>query len=200
MPAKKGVGVWISGFLAFLGILHTFDAVISYTFGGTNSLLKLNPLYGLIYEMFGEIDAASYFWVSMVFTFALFGMSCAIAFHDPVATFINKVISDAKLAENPADVHMESGMDAFEMISDSVTSNSVLLNKLKESTKNVGDSVNALRVELMTLGAKLGKLETNLNTSKSCPSCGKDVLPEYKVCPYCGEKLLFYVQISTVRK
>ena len=183
MPAKKGVGVWIFGFLAFLGVLHTFDAVLSYTFEGTNSLLKLNPLYGLIYEMFGEIDAASYFWGSIVFTFVFFGMSCAIAFHDPVATFINKVISDAKSGENPADVHMELGIDAFEMISDSVTSNSVLLNKLKESTENVRDGVNALKIELMTLGAKLGKFETNLNTSKRCPSCGKDVLPEYKVCP-----------------
>jgi len=184
LPAKKGIGVWIFGFLTFLAILHTFDAVLSFTLGGTNSLLKLNPFYGLIYNMFGEIGAASYFWASMIFTFVLFGMSCVIAFHDPIATFINRVISDAN----------------FEMINDSVTSNSILLNKIKDSAETVRDSVNAVKIELKMLGAKLGKMETDLATPRKCPSCGKDVLPDFKLCPYCGEKLLFYVQISTVRK
>lgn len=200
LPVKKGMGVWIFGFLTFLGVLHTFDAVLSFTLGGTNSLLKLSPFYGLIYNMFGEIGAASYFWASMIFTFVLFGMSCVIAFHDPIATFINRVISDAKSEENPADLHLESGINVFEMINDSVTSNSILLNKVKESTENIGDSVNAVKIELMMLGAKLGKMETDLATPRKCPSCGKDVLPDFKLCPYCGEKLLFYVQISTVRQ
>lgn len=200
MPVKKGIGVWIFGFLTFLGVLHTFDAVLSFTLGGTNSLLKLNPFYGLIYNMFGGIDAASYFWASIIFTFVLFGISCVIAFHDPIAAFINRVISDAKSEENPADLHLESGINVFEMINDSVTSNSILLNKIKDSMENVKDSINAVKIELKTLGPSLGKLETGLSPVRKCPSCGKDVSPDFKVCPYCGEKLLFYVQISTVRK
>ncbi len=136
----------------------------------------------------------------MIFTFVLFGMSCVIAFHDPIAAFINRVISDAKSEENPVDLHLESGINVFEMINDSVASNSILLNKVKESTENVRDSINAVKAELMMLGAKLGKMETDLETPRKCPSCGKDVLPDFKLCPYCGEKLLFYVQISTVRQ
>lgn len=200
LPVKKGIGVWIFGFLTFLGVLHTLDAVLSFTLGGTNPLLKLSPFYGLIYNMFGEIGVASYFWASIIFTFVLFGMSCVIAFHDPIAAFINRVISDAKSEENPVDLHLESGINVFEMINDSVTSNSILLNRVKESTENVRDGVNAVKIELKTLGAKLGKMETDLATPRKCPSCGKDVLPDFKLCPYCGEKLLFYVQISTVRQ
>jgi energy-converting hydrogenase Eha subunit G len=61
LSVKKGITVWIFGFLTFLAVLHTFDAVLSFTLGGTNLLLELNPFYGLIYNMFGEIDAAPYF-------------------------------------------------------------------------------------------------------------------------------------------
>lgn len=25
--------------------------------------------------------------------------------------------------------------------------------------------------------------------SKTCPSCGKEIMPDFKTCPYCGEKL-----------
>ncbi len=186
--------------MTFLGALHTFDAALLYTLKGENSLLTLNPFYGLVCSIFGEVSPAPYFWASIGFTFILFGISCAVAFHDPIATFINKVISDAKLEENPADSRLESGVDAFEMISDSVTSNGVLLTKLNKQSESVGSTVNALRVELMTLGAKLGKLDTSLNLTQRCPSCGKAILPEYKMCPYCGEKLLFCVQISTVQR
>ena len=192
--------MWIFGFLTFLAVLHTFDAVLSFTLGSTNSLLNLNPFYGLIYNMFGEIDAASYFWVSIIFTFTLFGMSCAIAFHDPIATFINKVVSDAKTVENPADVHLESGLNIFEMVNDSVTSNGILLNKVKGSMESIGNSVNTVRTELSMLGARLGKLETDLIPHRKCPSCGKNVSQDFKVCPYCGERLLFCVQISTIPK
>ena len=200
LPANKGISVWIFGFLTFLAVLHTFDAVLSFTLGGTNSLLELNPFYGLIYDMFGEIDAASYFWASISFTFLLFGMSCVIAFNDPIATFINRVISDAKSEENPADLHLESGINAFEMINDSVTSNSILLNKIKDNAENVRNGIDAVKIELKLLGAKLGKSDTDLANLRKCPSCGKDVSPDFKLCPYCGEKLLFYMQISTVRQ
>jgi DNA-directed RNA polymerase subunit RPC12/RpoP len=200
LSVKKGITVWIFGFLTFLAVLHTFDAVLSFTLGGTNLLLELNPFYGLIYNMLGEIDAAPYFWTSIIFTFVLLGMSCVIAFNDPIAAFINRVISDAKSEENPADLNLESGINAFEMINDSVTSNSILLNKIKDSAENVRDSVNAVKIELKLLGAKLGKLNPDLTNIRKCPSCGKDVSPDFKLCPYCGEKLLFYVQISTVRQ
>jgi len=200
LSVKKGISVWIFGFLTFLAVLHTFDAVLSFTLGGTNSLLELNPFYGLIYNMFGEIDAAPYFWASIIFAFVLLGMSCVIAFNDPIATFINRVISDAKSEENPADLHLESGINAFEMINDSVTSNSILLNKIKDSAENVRDGIDAVKIELKMLGAKLGKLDNGLTSLRKCPSCGKDVSPDFKLCPYCGEKLLFYVQISTVRQ
>ncbi|UCE28494.1 MAG: zinc-ribbon domain-containing protein [Candidatus Bathyarchaeota archaeon] len=192
--------MWIFGFLTFLAVLHTFDAVLSFTLGSTNSLLNLNPFYGLIYNMFGEIDCASYFWVSIIFAFILFGMSCAIAFHDPIATFINKVVSDAKTVENPADVRLESGLNIFEMVNDSVTSNNILLNKVKDSTESVRNSINNVRTELSMLGARLRKLETDLIPHRKCPSCGKNISQGFKVCPYCGEKLLFCVQISTVPK
>lgn len=54
------------------------------------------------------------------------------------------------------------------------------------SIKSVYDS--SARVLIQNFKAKLPAM-IPFTAPKVCPSCGKDVMPEFKACPYCGTKL-----------
>lgn len=196
---KKGIGVWIFGFLTFFAALHTFDAYLSLTSGEASGLLKLYPLSYVL----TDIDAVVYFWGSLSLAFVFLGVTCIIACHNPIMALYNKILADVEFAEGEVDKAAkaaESEAGLLDMINHSLTSNSIDLHAVKENLKSVEDSQNGLRVEMAGLTRKLSELETGLKISlqrleadltkgRKCPFCGKDVLPQFKLCPYCGEKL-----------
>ena len=183
---RKAIIVWIFGFLTFLAVLHTFDAVLGLTVGNTNLLLKLYPFQNLLSNM----DIATYFWASVASAFILFGITCAVAFHNPIEALINKTLAEVELEENPGDHTLESKAGVLEMISDTLTSNSVVLHSVK-------DDVNVVRFEMSNLKTRLGKLEEDLTRLMKCPSCGKDISPDFKLCPFCGELLHPHIFVDT---
>jgi len=182
---KKGIAVWIFGFLTFLAVLHTFDAVLSFTVGNVNSILKLYPI-GNVLE---DLDIRTYTWTSIILTFIFFGITCLIAFHDPVEILINKMLSNVEAEENPADHTIESSLCTLEMMNSTLTSNSIALHAVKENT-------NALKADLGLLMTRLERLEKNFGGLKMCPSCGKGISPEFRLCPYCGELLYARVFVN----
>ena len=193
---KKGIGVWVFGFLTFLAVLHTFDAYLSLTSGEASGLLKLYPFS---YVLTG-IDAVIYFWGSMSLAFIFLGVACTIACHNPIMALYNKILAEAESAEGEVDKAVESETGLLDMINHSLTSNSIDLHAVKENLKSVKDSQKGLRVEMAQLTSKLSelenglkiglqRLETDLGKGRKCPFCAKDVLPQFKLCPYCGEKL-----------
>jgi len=178
---RKAIIVWIFGFLTFMAILHTFDAVLGLTVGNTNLLLKLYPFKNLL----ADVDVVTYFWASLSSAFILFGVTCAVAFHNPIEALINKTLAEVELEENPGDRTLESKASALEMISDTLTSNSVVLQSVK-------DDVDVVRYDLSNLKTRLDKMEkdlTKLTKLRNCPSCGKEISPDFKLCPFCGELL-----------
>ncbi len=173
--------VWIFGFLTFLAVLHTFLAALASFLGNADLLMKLYPFKNL----FGELDIGTYFLASLVVVFILFGITCAVAFHNPIEALINKTLAEVESEENPGDNTLESKASALEMINDTLTSNSVVLQSVK-------DDVNAVRYEMSNLKTRLDKLEkemTKLTKLMKCPSCSKDISPDFKLCPFCGELL-----------
>jgi len=191
---KKGVAVWVFGFLAFFAGLHSFDAVLSLSSPGqTPALLRLYPFYDTLLSAFGRIDPLTYFWVSLLSTFSLFGITSSIAFHDPVMNYIKRMVSESKLEDGHADPNVESEMNMLAMINDSLTSNNVALRELRNDVGVLKDGVHAVKIDMTKLWAKIGVLETDLAKIRKCPACGESVLPEFKVCPYCGEELSLYV-------
>jgi len=193
---KKGIAVWIFGFLAFFAGLHAFDAVLSLASPSqTGVLLKLYPFYNALLSAFGRIDAFAYFWASLLSTFFLFGITSSIAFHDPVMNYIKRMVSEAKPEDARADANVESELNMMTMINDSLTSNGVALRELKDDVGTLKDGVDAVKVDMTKLWAKIGVLETDLAKLRKCPACGKGVLPEFKLCPYCGEELSNYVLV-----
>jgi len=181
--------VWIFGFLTFLAVLHTFDAVLGLTVGNKNLLLKLYPFK----DLFANVDIVTYFFASLVSTFMLLGVTCAVAFHNPLEALINKTLAEIELEENPNDHTLESKTSVLEMISDTLTSNSVALQSVK-------DDANTVRYEISILKTKLDNLEkdiTKLTKLMKCPSCGKEISPDFKLCPFCGELLHPHVFVDT---
>lgn len=193
---RKGIGVWIFGFLTFLAALHTFDAYLSLTSGKISSLLKLYPFNYVL----TSINAVLYFWGSLSLAFIFLGVTCIIACHNPILALYNKILSEVEFAEGEVDRATESEAGLLDMINHSLTSNSIDIHAVKGDLKSVKDNQNGLTVEIARLtsmlselkaGLKVGlqRLETDLERGKKCPFCGKEVLPQFKLCPYCGEKL-----------
>ena len=172
--------------MTFLAVLHTFDALVGLMLGNTNSLLKLYPFKNLL----GNMDVATYFWASITSAFILFGITCAVAFHNPIEALINKTLAEVELEENPSDRTLESKASVLEMISDTLTSNSVVLQSVK-------DDVKVVRYEMSNLKTRLDTLEKDLTKLLKCPSCGKDISPDFKLCPFCGELLHPHILVDT---
>ena len=195
---KKGIGVWVFGFLTFLMALHTLDAYLSLMSGEASRLLEL---YALSHVLIA-IDVGMYFWGSLSLAFVFLGVTSLIACHNPIMTLYNKILADIEFAEGEIDKATETETSLLDMINHSLTSNSIDLHAVKKGLKSLKDSQNGLRVGIAGLTRKLSefeaglevgfqKLEADLESRKKCPSCGKDVLPQFKLCPYCGEKLPF---------
>ena len=182
---KRGIAIWIFGFLTFLAVLHTFDATLSFTVGNVNSILKLYP----IGDVLQELDVTTYLWVSIILTFVLFGITCLIAFHNPIEILINKILSNVEVEENPTDRTIESSLSTLELMNSTLTSNSIVLHTVK-------DNMNTLKADLGQLVARLEKLENGFKGMKTCPSCGKEVSPDFRLCPYCGELLYAHVFVN----
>jgi len=183
---RKAIIVWIFGFLTFLAVLHTFFAVLGLVFGNTDLSLTLSPFKSI----FSNVDLATYFLASLVATFILFGVTCAIAFHNPVEALIEKTLAEAELEENASDKTLESEASVLEMINDTLTSNSTVLQTVKEN-------VNTIRYEISNLKTRIDKLEKDLIKPMECPSCRKEISPDFKLCPFCGELLHPHIFVDT---
>ena len=176
LQTRKELAVWIFGYLTFLSILFTFDA--TFFFGGTNSLLKLYPIYAIVRGIFGDIDASTYFWATTTLTFILFGITCLFVCQDPLTLLIKKIVSETPSEENQVDSPLELSLNTLEMINHSLTHHSIDLTEVKNSLHDLKDSIEAMKIETRLLTAKLAKLEREM--TKTRPSCGKDILPEFK--------------------
>jgi len=92
---KRGVAIWITGFLAFIAGINAINAVLLWSKDGPYS--PMNPY--LIGEYTGEIQVETYFWLSVALTFAFLGLAAITAFRGtPEATAIRW--ASAKVEQN----------------------------------------------------------------------------------------------------
>ena len=76
---KKGIAVWILGFLTFLAFLNAFNAVLLWTLYGSE--FEFEPY--LIGQFTGRIQVTLYFWISVVTTLVFLGCTAVMAFRKP---------------------------------------------------------------------------------------------------------------------
>jgi rRNA maturation endonuclease Nob1 len=191
---KKGMSVWLFSSLTFIALLHLIEAISVLFF---NNEIRLLQLYPFINEKLQAITPITYFWVSAVATFILWGITCGIAFTNPVETFLNTVLSDAKTQGTVETQLLEEKSEILDSMNETIESNNEILAQVKDLIYNVRTEVKEIRplrenfekmkTELGGLRKETRKLEDKVNFQILCPACGKPLLPEFKICPYCGE-------------
>jgi len=194
--AKKGLSVWVFSSLTFIALIHLIEAVSVLVF---NNEIRLLQLYPLINEKIQAIPPIAYFLGSAAATFVLWGVTCAIAFENPVETFLNKILSDAKKQSTVETQLLQDKSEVLDAMNETVQSNAEVLGQVRDLMYNVRtevkeiqpvkDNVEKIKNELSHLKREITKLEENVKYPNKCSTCGKPLLPEFKICPYCGENI-----------
>ena len=194
--AKKGISIWLLSSLTFIALLHLIESISVLVF---NNEVRLLQLYPFINEKLQEVTPITYFWVSAAAAFILWGITCAIAFTNPVETFLNKILSDAKAQTAVEAQLLEEKSEILDAMNETIESNNETLAHVKDLIYNVRtevkevhplkESMEKIKTELSTLRKEVKKLEEKVNFPSLCPACGKPLLPEFKMCPYCGEDM-----------
>ena len=194
--AKKGISIWLFSSLTFIALLHLADAISVLVFNNEIKLLKLYPFIG---EKLQAITPITYFWVSATATFILWGITCAIAFQNPLETFLTQILSDAKTQGTAEAQLLEEKSEILDAMSETIESNNEILAQVRDLICNVRmevkeirplkESVEKMKTELGSLRKEAKKLEEKVNFQILCPACGKPLLPEFRICLYCGEDM-----------
>lgn len=195
--AKKGISVWIFSSLTFLSLLHLIEAITVLFFNNQVRLLKLYPIIGA--ELVQTITPTIYFWAVTVATFILWGVTCAIAFENPVDKFLNSILSDAKQQGNVETQMLEAKSEILDAMYETVESSSETLAHVKDMVYNtrtevkeiqpIRETVEKMKTELTSLKREIKRIEEKMKFPLLCSACGKALSPEFKMCPYCGERI-----------
>jgi rRNA maturation endonuclease Nob1 len=193
---RKGTTVWFFSSITFISLLHLIDAISALIF---NTPIRLLQLYPVINEKLQNIAPTTYFWISAIVTLILWAITCAIAFDNPVETFLNKILSDAKKQSAVETQLLENKSEVLDAMYETIEEDNQTLGQVKDLMCNVRadvkeiqqlkESMEKMRTEVGGLKKEIKKIEEQTQFSKICPTCGKSLLPEFKMCPYCGENV-----------
>jgi rubrerythrin len=209
MPlAKKGLCVWLFSSLTFISVLHLSEAVSVLVF---NNQIRLLQLYPFINEKLQTIAPITYLWVSAAAALVFWGITCAIAFDNPVEKFLNTILSDAKkqsaletqLVEDKAEV-LDAMYETIESSNDTLAHVRDMMYNVRTEVKEIQpltESVEKIKSELSNLKKEIKRHEERVKFPNVCPTCGKPLLPEFKLCPFCGENTnMFPEKILAVKE
>jgi hypothetical protein len=194
--SKKGITVWLFSTLTFIALIHLIEAILALTFNNEVRLLQLYPFIG---EKLQTITPLTYFIISATATLTLWGITCATAFTNPVETFLNKILSDAKKQSAVETQILEDKSEILDIMNETIGSNNEILAQIRDIIYNVRtevkeiqplkEGIEKMKAEIGSLKKEVKKLEEKFHLSKVCLNCGKPLLPEFKICPYCGENV-----------
>jgi len=193
---KKGIAIWLFSSLTFIALAHLIDAISATLF---NTPIRLLQLYPLINEKLQAITPTIYFWISTAATLILWGITCAIAFENPVETFLNKILSDAKKQSAVETQLLEDKSEVLDAMYETIESDNQILAQVKDLMCNVRNDVKEIqplreglekiKADLSGLRKEIKKIEEKIQFPNICSACGKPLLPEFNMCPYCGENV-----------
>jgi rubrerythrin len=192
--ATKGLSVWILSSLTFVSVVNLVEAIYVLASGSQIKLLQLYPLVG---GYLTNISPVLYLWLSAGASLIFWGMTCGIAFENPLEKLLKKALTDAK-QQSAAEAHLvEDKSEILDAMYETIESSSETIAGVKDMICNVRTevkeiqplttTVDLMRLELNDLAKDVEKLEANVKYSYVCLACGKPLLPEFKICPYCGE-------------
>ena len=201
---KKGIAIWLFSTLTFISLMHLIDAAAALLF---NNQIQLLQLYPFINQQ--QISTDIYLYISGASTAILWAITCLIAFDNPVETFLNKVLSDAKQQTATEAQVLESKSELFDLMYETVESDSETLAQVKDLMRNmrvevkdiqpIKESIEKTRIELSSLKKQMKTLEEKMLFTILCTTCGKLVRPDFKLCPYCGESITLQEKMVVIK-
>ncbi len=191
----KGLIVWVLSSATFISLAHFIEAC-SVLF--LNNGVKLLRFYPMIGEKIQSVAPMTYFWVSGVATLVLWGMTCAVVFENPVESFLNRILSDAKKQSSTEAETVEYKGELLDVMYETIESNNEMLMQIKDLACNVRADVKEIeplqqmlrqvRADMINLRKEVKAIQQN-QSSLLCLACGRPLLPEMKKCPFCGESV-----------
>ena len=191
---RKGITVWIFSSLTFISLLHLIDAISALIFDADTKLLRLYPIAG---EKLQTITPLNYLWIASASTLILWGITCAIVFENPVESFLNKILGDAKKQSTSETQTVERKSEMLDLMYETIEAGNENLAQLKDMICNIRadvkeieplrESLEKTRTELTSLKKEINRIEEATPISNMCLACGKSLLTDFKLCPYCGE-------------
>jgi len=201
---KKGIAIWLFSTLTFISLIHLIDAAAAVLF---NNQIQLLQLYPFINQQ--QISTDIYLYISGASTAILWAITCLIAFDNPVETFLNKVLSDAKQQTATEAQVLESKSELFDLMYETVESDSETLAQVKDLMRNmrvevkdiqpIKETIEKTRIELISLKKQMKMLEEKMLFTVICPACGKLLRPDFKLCPYCGESITLQEKMVMIK-
>jgi rubrerythrin len=201
---KKGIAIWLFSTLTFISLIHLIDAAAAVLF---NNQIQLLQLYPFINQQ--QISTDIYLYISGASTAILWAITCLIAFDNPVETFLNKVLSDAKQQTATEAQVLESKSELFDLMYETVESDSETLAQVKDLMRNIRvevkdiqpikETIEKTRIELISLKKQMKMLEEKMLFTIICPACGKLLRPDFKLCPYCGESITLQEKMVMIK-
>jgi RNA polymerase-binding transcription factor DksA len=194
MLAKKGITVWLFTSLTFTSLLHLTDAITAIIL---NQQSKLLPLYPYISDKLQTITPTTYLYITAATSLILWAITCLIIFENPVETFLNKILSDAKRQSQTETQTVQDKSELLDIMYENVESQQETLAQVKDLICTVRSDVKEIEplkqtiqkttAELTTLKTTIKRIEDKIIYTNICIACGKPIQPEFKLCPYCGE-------------
>ena len=191
---KKGITIWLLSSLTFIALVHLIDASSALIF---NTPIKLLQLYPFINQQLQNITATTYFWISAATTLILWGITCAIIFENPVETFLNKILSDAKKQGAVETQLLEDKSEVLDKMYETIEEDNQTLAQVKDLMCNVRidvkdiqplkENIEKIKTEMTSLKKEIKNIKEQTQFPNICPACGKPLMPEFNMCPYCGE-------------
>ena len=204
---KKGISIWLLSTLTFIALIHLIEAITVIVF---NNPIRLLQLYPFINEQLTQISPNVYLYISAASTVILWGITCALAFDNPVEVFLNKILSDAKKQTATETQLIENKSELFDAMYETIESDSETLAQVKDLMRNVRvevkdiqpikETTEKMRIELGSLKKQIKTLEEKLPfTNILCPACGKPLRPDFHLSPYCGENIKLQEKMLVVK-
>jgi hypothetical protein len=194
--SKKGIAVWLFSSLTFVALIHLIEALSTMLFNNEIRLLQLYPFIG---EKLQTITSLTYFLASTMATLTFWGITCVVAFTNPVETFLNKILSDAKKQSAVETQMLEEKGEILDVMNETIEANNEILAQVRDIIYNVRaevkeiqplkENIEKIKAELSSLKKEVKKFEESIKYPDKCPTFGKPLLPEFKICPHCSENI-----------
>lgn len=175
---RRGAAVWALALFSLLSALNVFNAVLRLAMQGINSSTE----FSLFNIVLGSVNTEVYFWVSIIFTAVLFGITTLIVYRgfpsDPeVLERLAKLESNLKLNTNMLE---NTQMGFFRRLEENEKATDDAVRRislnLEEATKDTQDVLKKQNEELQTVAMQNKESAVSVNRyAKQLTDIGKKV-------------------------